>query len=101
MASPAEPLTESALSAAFARLGEADREVLALEAWEGLRGDGIAAVLGCTPGAARVRLHRARRRLAAALSAADLDRPAPAAPPAALPPATVTACPDGATGRTP
>lgn len=44
-------------------LPEDDREVLMLGAWEGLRPAAIARVLGCSPGAARVRMHRARRRL--------------------------------------
>jgi RNA polymerase sigma-70 factor, ECF subfamily len=52
------------LGAALARLEEAEREVLRLVAWEGLStGDG-ARVVGCSPGAFRVRLHRARRKLA-------------------------------------
>jgi RNA polymerase sigma-70 factor, ECF subfamily len=52
------------LGAALARLDEAEREVLRLVAWEGLStGDG-ARVVGCSPGAFRVRLHRARRKLA-------------------------------------
>lgn len=52
------------LAAAFARLSEADREILALEAWEELDPGEIAAVLGFSRNAARIRLHRARRRLA-------------------------------------
>ncbi len=39
-------------------------ELLRLCAWEGLDGAELAAVLGCTPAAARVRLHRAKRRAA-------------------------------------
>ncbi|MEV0616343.1 RNA polymerase sigma factor [Nonomuraea sp. NPDC050404] len=53
--------------AAFDALPERDREVLALACWEGLSGDQIAKVVGCTSIAARTRLHRARKRLAAAL----------------------------------
>jgi RNA polymerase sigma-70 factor, ECF subfamily len=52
---------------AFGRLGRDDRELLALVAWEGLDADGIGRVLGCTRNAARIRLHRARRRFAALL----------------------------------
>ncbi len=51
------------LAAAFFRLSETDREILALEAWEELDPGEIAAVLGCSRNAARIRLHRARRRL--------------------------------------
>jgi len=49
---------------ALARLGRADREVLRLAAWEELTPLEIAAVMGCSPNAAAVRLHRARQRLA-------------------------------------
>lgn len=52
------------VAAAFARLTDEDRELLALAAWEGLGPGQIAAVLGCSRNAARIRLHRARRRLA-------------------------------------
>jgi RNA polymerase sigma factor (sigma-70 family) len=47
---------------AFQQLPERDREVLALTAWEGLTPTEIAVVLGCSRNAARIRLHRARRR---------------------------------------
>jgi RNA polymerase sigma-70 factor (ECF subfamily) len=61
-------------AAAFSRLPEAERELLALTAWEGLDHGQIAVVLGCSRNAVRIRLHRARRRLAA-----ELDR-GPAGP---------------------
>jgi RNA polymerase sigma factor (sigma-70 family) len=54
-------------AAAFRRMPEADRELLALAGWEGLDAGQIAAVLGCSRNAARIRLHRARRRFAAEL----------------------------------
>jgi RNA polymerase sigma-70 factor, ECF subfamily len=57
------------LAAAFRSLPHGDREVLALEAWEQLDAGEIAAVLGCSRNAARIRLHRARRRLRAAIAA--------------------------------
>lgn len=50
--------------AAFDDLPDRDREVLALAVWEGLTGEQIGKVLGCTATAARIRLHRARKRLA-------------------------------------
>ncbi len=56
------------LAAAFRSLSDGDREVLALEAWEQLDAGEIAAVLGCSRNAARIRLHRARRRLRAAIA---------------------------------
>jgi RNA polymerase sigma factor (sigma-70 family) len=55
--------------AALATLGELDQEILRLVAWEELTVGEAAAVLGCTGTAAKVRLHRARRRLAAAMNA--------------------------------
>lgn len=55
----------SATRAALARLPEAQREVLQLTAWEGLGSADLAVALGVRPGAARVRLHRARAALAA------------------------------------
>ena len=53
--------------AAFDQLPERDREVLALACWEGLTSEQIARVVGCSAIAARTRLHRARKRLAATL----------------------------------
>jgi RNA polymerase sigma factor (sigma-70 family) len=63
---PADAL--HALADAFKRLSEPDREILALQGWEGLEPVQIAAVLGCSRNAARIRLHRARRRLAEQLA---------------------------------
>lgn len=48
---------------ALARLGELDREVLMLTAWEGLEPREIAEVLGTSAQAVRTRLSRARGRL--------------------------------------
>jgi RNA polymerase sigma factor (sigma-70 family) len=53
---------------AFRRLPAADQELLALAAWERLTTGQIAAVLGCSPNAVRIRRHRARRRLTALLA---------------------------------
>lgn len=55
--------------AALDQLAADDRELVTLIAWEGLGPAEAATVLGLTPGAARVRLHRARTRLRAVLSA--------------------------------
>ena len=52
---------------ALQTLPERDRELLLLIAWEGLTPSEAAVTLGSTPVACRVRLHRARRRLMAAL----------------------------------
>jgi RNA polymerase sigma factor (sigma-70 family) len=63
----------ASVAAAFARLRQADRELLALVAWEELDPGEIATVLGCSRNAARIRLHRARRRLARELQHRDDD----------------------------
>jgi RNA polymerase sigma factor (sigma-70 family) len=55
------------IAAAFRRMTTPDQELLALAGWEGLDPGQIAAVVGCSRNAARIRLHRARRRLAAEL----------------------------------
>jgi RNA polymerase sigma-70 factor, ECF subfamily len=66
-----ESVTESdVVRAALARLSERDREALMLVAWHGLSGKRAARAAGCTRAAFDVRLHRARRRLAAQLEAA-------------------------------
>ena len=66
---PAEALGErERVLAAFSGLSERDREVLALVAWEGLDVAGAATAMGCSKTALKVRLHRARRRLAARLA---------------------------------
>jgi RNA polymerase sigma-70 factor (ECF subfamily) len=56
---------------ALAELGEGEREVLMLTAWEDLSSKEAAAALGCSPTAYRIRLHRARLRLRRALSEPD------------------------------
>ena len=61
----------ASLAAAFARLKDDDRELLGLAAWEELDTGEIATVLGRPRNAARIRLHRARRRLAHELQRTD------------------------------
>lgn len=63
----AAALGPGVLRAALASLSGSDQEVLRLVAWDGLTPAEVAVVLGCTPVAARARLHRARSRLAARL----------------------------------
>lgn len=65
-AAPAEPQLGGDIARAFAALGPEDRDLLGLVAWEGLGTDELARVLGCSPPAVRLRLHRARRRFAQA-----------------------------------
>ena len=65
--------------AALSSLAPADQELLRLVAWEELGNQAIAAVLGITPNAVAIRLHRARARFAEALARlspeADLKYP--------------------------
>ena len=56
---------------ALRALRKADREVLCLVAWDGLDHKEAAEVIGCSPKAFAVRLHRARRRLEDALNARE------------------------------
>ncbi len=72
----AEPFPDAApehhhVHRALARLRPAEQEVLRLAEWDQLDAAEAAAVLGCSRGAYRVRLHRARRNFAEALSALD------------------------------
>lgn len=75
---PAVQLVETeqhrALLAALAELSEQDRELLTLVAWDGLTPAQAATALGVSAATGRVRLHRARKRLRAALDD-DLQRP--------------------------
>jgi RNA polymerase sigma factor (sigma-70 family) len=71
------PLAErDEVLAAFAALGERDREVLRLVTWDGLSAAEAAEVLGVTRLAFAVRLHRARKRLARALEPDGEDKEA-------------------------
>jgi RNA polymerase sigma-70 factor, ECF subfamily len=76
---------------ALAALAEPDRELLTLVAWQDLTPKEAAQVIGCSTAAYFVRLHRARRRLEAALAAASA-KAEPAGPasagPAPVSPAT-------------
>jgi len=71
---------ETAVARVMAGLPPRDREVLRLWAWEQLSTDEIAYVLVISSAAARVRLHRARRRAEALLQ----QNPSPARLPQAL-----------------
>jgi RNA polymerase sigma-70 factor (ECF subfamily) len=59
---------------ALARLAPRDREVLLLAVWDDLDRAAIAQVLGCSKANASLRLHRARRRFAAAVEELDEGR---------------------------
>lgn len=62
---------DEAAAAALGRLSGRDRELLTLIAWEGLSPAEAADVVGCSPSALHVRLHRARARFRDLLLTAD------------------------------
>lgn len=66
--------TDAALQRSLDRLPARDREVVRLWAWERLEPREIAVVLGTTPNAVSVRLHRIQRRLADELVRQDPGR---------------------------
>jgi RNA polymerase sigma-70 factor (ECF subfamily) len=68
-------VADTGLRQALARLSPADREALLLIGWEGLDHTAAAQVLGCPAVTFKVRVHRARRRLARLLEAADREGP--------------------------
>jgi RNA polymerase sigma-70 factor, ECF subfamily len=76
---PVVELEDGTLARALGRLGESDRELLLLIAWDGLSPAQAAVVLGVKPATARVRLLRARRRLSHALAEKGSD-PSPCEP---------------------
>ena len=67
----ADPLLDRRLIEALLGLRESDREALLLIAWEGLANRDAARVLGVRESTFGVRLHRAKRRLARALTDAQ------------------------------
>jgi RNA polymerase sigma factor (sigma-70 family) len=75
-----QPGAGEAVAGALAQLRDDDRELLTLIAWDGLSPAEAAEVLGCSPAALRVRLHRARQRLRAVLAETD-PTPVPDAAP--------------------
>ena len=68
----AHPL-DAELHTALSALGDIDRELLHLWAWEGLEPAEIAIVLGLTPNAVSIRLHRAKKKLGENLETARKD----------------------------
>ena len=73
---PAVGASDHSLLVALAQLAERDREILLLLAWEGLSTEEAAQMLGCRSATVRMRVHRARGRLAVLL-----DEPASVLPP--------------------
>ena len=94
-------VADAGLREALGRLSRMDREALLLIGWEGLDHDAAAHVLGCTVVAFKVRVHRARRRLARLLAAADQDQAPPAPSPYELHGAASPKPPSSASPRLP
>ncbi|MFD1931726.1 MULTISPECIES: RNA polymerase sigma factor [Nonomuraea] len=69
----AGPPSGGRLAGALAELPEEDRELLTLVAWENLDHAQLATTLGISRNAVRVRLHRARRRLASIMNDHELE----------------------------
>lgn len=68
-------IDDEAVLDAVRELRTADREILMLAAWEGLKPSEIASVLNIDAHAASMRLHRARNRLARRVGAPQLRTP--------------------------
>ena len=75
-------VADAGLRQALGRLPAGDREALLLIGWEGLDHTDAARVMGCSAVAFKVRVHRARWRLAKLLDAGDHGGPPAAGPPA-------------------
>ena len=69
-----------AVRAAMEQLRAADREALQLVAWDGLSHAEAAQVLGCTPNAVALRVHKAKSRLRGILSPPGTEAPDPGPP---------------------
>lgn len=70
---PSDHPLDAELDTALSVLGDSDREVLHLWAWEQLEPAEIAVVLGRTPNAVSIRLHRAKKKLGENLEIARKD----------------------------
>ena len=70
---PASTDRDEDLHRALDLLSVHDREIVRLWAWEGLQPQEMAVVLGISPNAASIRLHRARKKLAAHLAPGRKD----------------------------
>jgi RNA polymerase sigma-70 factor (ECF subfamily) len=75
IAAQLHPGLDASLRRALLQLSEKDRELLMLVAWEGLAPAEAGRVLGLTSVGARVRLHRARRRLESLLQPPTTKEP--------------------------
>ncbi len=65
------PLVDDALHTALAKLSDGERELLRLWTWEQLEPREIAVLLGITPNAVSIRLHRAKKKAAILLEESE------------------------------
>jgi RNA polymerase sigma factor (sigma-70 family) len=65
-------LPNAEIRAALRELSDDDRAVVMMRCWDGLTVGEIAALLDCSPNAVSIRLHRARRQIAARLASNGL-----------------------------
>jgi RNA polymerase sigma-70 factor (ECF subfamily) len=77
LSEPVHEAVDGRVAGALARLGERDRELLLLIAWEGLDQAEVAEAMGLRRATVAMRLHRARRRFSEALAADDDSVPIP------------------------
>ncbi len=70
---PDEPSDLSLMLDALKTLSDDDQEILRLVAWDDVPVADLPVALGCSAGAARVRLHRARERFATAVTRAEQE----------------------------
>lgn len=68
-------VAHSTIMEALNQLSESDQEILRLHTWEALSVDELAVALTVSAGTARVRLHRARKRLQEVLSTDSSQNP--------------------------
>lgn len=61
------------IAAVFEVIGPKHSEVLRLVYWDGLSGDELGLLLGCSANAANIRLHRARRAAESAVAQLDAE----------------------------
>lgn len=72
-AAPKATADHELIAAVFEAIGPRHSEVLRLAYWDGLSGDDLGLLLGCSANAAHIRLHRARRAAEAAVVRLDAE----------------------------
>jgi RNA polymerase sigma factor (sigma-70 family) len=73
LAAPDAGADHELIAAVFEMIGPRHSEVLRLAYWDGLSGEDLGMLLGCSANAANIRLHRARRAAEAAVVQLDAE----------------------------